>query len=362
MAGINSQISEDIISFMNSNDDYDNSIDNYPKLKLVCKDSEAIKNVMKSLLTSELKEFGNENFDFFKRSYFEFIDGTVADSFNIEVDGRNEVLKIDEIQKRFKDDAFFSELKNLYKFADYKCLKKHYDLIVLDNLLKEMRRKNRFSRVCPTCQNDSVEFTNLDHFLPKKFFPHLSLFNNNLIPICVKCNSTGAKGEKIPKLPNLHPYKTIPIDCIGYKFIGRNEPCELLYDKTDEKICNFIDLFNLKTRLKEDTFVEILKEEIDCMNVSIAEEIFRDKHSLSWIIDDGAEPFNRLTQLVVLVYIPWYLERREDELNRKIESFRNYRLGMLKSVISIGVKEEEIKKIVRNILSELVKLKLTRPC
>ncbi|EMK01228.1 hypothetical protein LEP1GSC192_1180 [Leptospira sp. B5-022] len=50
------------------------------------------------------------------------------------------------------------------------------------------------------------ESSELDHFLPKEFFPYFSIFHLNLVPICGTCNKK--KGKSIPLKGNdfIHPY------------------------------------------------------------------------------------------------------------------------------------------------------------
>jgi hypothetical protein len=58
---------------------------------------------------------------------------------------------------------------------------------------------------CPLCGHGSV--STLDHFLPKFYYPGLSVAPWNLVPACRDCNTI--KGRRFPRTPQdatLHPY------------------------------------------------------------------------------------------------------------------------------------------------------------
>lgn len=51
----------------------------------------------------------------------------------------------------------------------------------------------KYGCVCKHC--GSANNINIDHVLPRKFYPELALDINNLQPLCAKCNKS--KGNKI---------------------------------------------------------------------------------------------------------------------------------------------------------------------
>ncbi|WP_067533955.1 hypothetical protein [Nocardia crassostreae] len=66
-------------------------------------------------------------------------------------------------------------------------------------------RQSAPDQICPLCGHRTV--ASLDHALPKKHFPLLSVAPTNLVPCCSDCNHT--KSEAIPGNPGqvyLHPY------------------------------------------------------------------------------------------------------------------------------------------------------------
>lgn len=90
------------------------------------------------------------------------------------------------------------EKKDLYKLYNTGIveIKTH-----IDNL-----RDNHFFKSCPACGGRSP--TTLDHILPRKIYPELSILTHNLIPACSKCNNdkrTNHKGSNIGERI-LHPY------------------------------------------------------------------------------------------------------------------------------------------------------------
>lgn len=66
-----------------------------------------------------------------------------------------------------------------------------------DVFLREFRRANPHTRVCPLCDGQ-LGVTSVDHFYPKSYYPCLACHPFNLVPICTDCNKVGQKGDKIP--------------------------------------------------------------------------------------------------------------------------------------------------------------------
>lgn len=356
MTGINEKIMKDVIQFMDSNDNFQDRIKSFPELERVCKKSKKFKSMLESLLSSTIKGFAKDNFQFFNNHYYEYIDGSANENFQIMVNGTNQTRGMGYIQATFKNDPFFSRLKEIYSYVDLVSLKKAYDIVVLEHIVKSMRENNRFYRLCPACQGDR-EATHLDHFLPRKFYPHLSLLNHNLVPLCSECNSKGAKGEKIPQFPNLHPYRVIPIKKLNFKFIGKGRACDLVFDSSNAAISNYVSLFQLGRRFKEKYFIEIMNEEIDLMIHKIAKEIERDEVSLTWFVKDQTNPLRRLEYLIVRGYIPWYVCERKRDMDIKIESYRNYRLSLLNSINFEQTSHTEIERIAKKVLNGITEAK-----
>ncbi len=82
------------------------------------------------------------------------------------------------------------------------------------DFLKVFRRENAALLVCPICDNaayltlssDDHVHSDIEHFLPKSIYPHLSVHPYNLIPICKLCNQS-LKRDTDPFQPDLqeHP-------------------------------------------------------------------------------------------------------------------------------------------------------------
>lgn len=65
------------------------------------------------------------------------------------------------------------------------------------DFLREYRQYNQGLEMCPFCDehrlyslSDQGMHVDIDHFLPKDFYPHLSCHPYNLVPVCHHCNST----------------------------------------------------------------------------------------------------------------------------------------------------------------------------
>ncbi|MFY0677879.1 MAG: HNH endonuclease [Neptuniibacter sp.] len=92
-----------------------------------------------------------------------------------------------------------SELVNLYE--TYFRAKKKPARVIYDSLMTSANEK------CPFCGGIGRP-KNLDHFLPKAFYPQFSVLPHNLIPACRDCNMDG-KGDDYPKTKSeqiIHPY------------------------------------------------------------------------------------------------------------------------------------------------------------
>lgn len=106
---------------------------------------------------------------------------------------------------KLKDDSFittnlnYGDFKNLYSY--HLSDKKKQGRKIYDYLMSLSD-----GGICPYCEISEV--TGLDHVLPKSSFPQYSIFLQNLVPSCSKCNST----EKLDAVSDsesdqiIHPY------------------------------------------------------------------------------------------------------------------------------------------------------------
>ncbi|WP_341278620.1 HNH endonuclease signature motif containing protein [Paenibacillus sp. FSL H8-0537] len=70
--------------------------------------------------------------------------------------------------------------------------------------------------LCPACLGElNLDKAQLDHYFPKSTHLALVIHPNNLIPLCISCNSTtgGGKGDKIPTNPAI-PTQANRIGCL----------------------------------------------------------------------------------------------------------------------------------------------------
>lgn len=90
-----------------------------------------------------------------------------------------------------------AELTSLYTnhfVPKQKPCREYYDLII------------NLTHICPYCGFGEVK--DLDHYLPKSQYPFFSIYTDNLVPACAKCNTEG-KGQSIAQTQDkqiLHPY------------------------------------------------------------------------------------------------------------------------------------------------------------
>ena len=331
MVKLTREITEDIVNLTNDPESIDAALCKYIRLKKVYDASSKFKQMILELRNSELKNFMKENFIFFTTNYYEYIDGTVPSEFNININGENKMMPISEIKDIFKHDAFIDKLSNLYSFIELKTLKKSYEIQILENLVKEMKSKNRYKVFCPYCQAENIEYTELDHYLPKHVYPLLSLFSENLIPTCKYCNSSSIKGDKIPKLPNCHPYKESPLEKnINFSFVDVSQPCKVEYDKADEKVCNYAELFKISERFSSHHFTELFKAEINKVTVRSKRQLLRSKAS-----------GNRINKNLIEITVQVNIKDRIHELLTEPEGYSKYKRQMLESI-----SENQIKKII----------------
>jgi hypothetical protein len=63
-----------------------------------------------------------------------------------------------------------------------------------EDILASFDGENDNLLVCPVCGDSSRD--EIDHYLPRKFYPHFSCHPFNLVPICEKCNGSDGKHDR----------------------------------------------------------------------------------------------------------------------------------------------------------------------
>lgn len=162
-----------------------------------------------------------------------------------------------------------------------------------DIFLDRCHKINDDLRVCPLCDG-SLDGSQVDHWLPKKYFPELSCQPHNLIEICQACNSRSNKGEKLT-LTNgdatpfddwFHPYLrpangkfTIRIQLKGVPQLqGGNAQDAIRLSKLDS-------LINLQSRWAKEYRTQIKRIEGKIRGCKRRGETFT-THSLKSLIED----------------------------------------------------------------------------
>lgn len=116
--------------------------------------------------------------------------------------------------------------------------------------------------ICPYCDADT--FINsgngeIEHFFPKSQFPFLAMNGLNLISSCHSCNkSFEGKGNKEIPSPISMPYLEQIGDCINFKIDILEKVIKL--DTNEDRITNYIDLFQLDKRYSEDIVYKYIIE------------------------------------------------------------------------------------------------------
>ena len=137
--------------------------------------------------------------------------------------------------------------------------------------------------VCPFCglnklkTSESINRDAYDHYIPKSFYPFISVNFNNLFPICHECNSDEKKATDIlyngtTRRSVFYPFDTIyQADQLEIKVAPTNtyNPDNLktlLYDidwiysitlsgNTDPRITSWDEIFHIKRRYRENILV-----------------------------------------------------------------------------------------------------------
>jgi len=171
------------------------------------------------------------------------------------------------------------------------------DMITID----EFRRVCSLKSTCPYCDINKLEYdlASIDHYLPKKKFPFLSIYPHNLVVSCSACNDRIKKDNLY--LPNLHPYFD---DADKYfKFNVNDHEISIEINKNFEineqlKAENYIKLFNLEERYKL-YGTDAIEEVIDNIHNNLKRD-FKNRVSLTRaVISESLK--NELTdQLLIL--------------------------------------------------------------
>lgn len=95
--------------------------------------------------------------------------------------------QLNEVPKGFTSNLEKEDLVNLY---EYKLGRKNV------SKYREILLNRKGVRLCPYCDIGSI--TTLDHILPKKEYPNLSVSPSNIVPACKDCNTN--KGTMSPSI------------------------------------------------------------------------------------------------------------------------------------------------------------------
>ena len=121
--------------------------------------------------------------------------------------------------------------------------------------LKHFLDNNSKICVCPVCdatafftiaqqQRNLKVYTDIDHYLPKDLYPHLSIHPYNLVPLCHNCNS-GLKAAKDPLTPNKSTRYRLEDIWLPYHHRGLHD--DLYMRITEKKGKSFFDTLLRKT-------------------------------------------------------------------------------------------------------------------
>lgn len=208
-----------------------------------------------NLDNSMMKDFILQSFLFFEKEYFNYLAGRKPSPPYKDKNG-NDLETMKEIHDSYKDDVFFSKFDQLYStFLKLNKLKKWDNGEMKFQTLSQHIRNHTL--ICPFCQSKNIEYTEADHFLPKKYYPILSIFQENLIGTCKYCNSKGIKGDTYVDVPILHPYKDGPnllANYISFEFQGIDRPCKVDFDSSDEKVVNYEKVYKITERFQNQKF------------------------------------------------------------------------------------------------------------
>lgn len=122
----------------------------------------------------------------------------------------------------------------------------------------------------------------MDHFLPKSFFPYLSMYWENLICACSICNGNQVKHHRWV-IPILHPYFDNIQHSIRFNFDANNRRIGLVALKNVSSIPksklrgnNFIKLLKLNTRYIR--LWDYVDKEYNELKLAVEAHYHRNKH------------------------------------------------------------------------------------
>ncbi|WP_186429661.1 HNH endonuclease [Clostridium sp. BSD9I1] len=210
---------------------------------------------------------------------------------NNEINRGNYNIKEESISDEFKFlfiDFFyemFFDYHNIWLLIDRKKYeKKFYDRKTFHINFK----KENNIEICPYCDMDttiSISNNEIEHFLPKRKFPFLSMNAYNLIPSCTACNKKSeGKGTDV-YMPIYSPYNVQ----IGDKLKFDNDIIKRKIEiNTNESLVeNYLKLLNLKSKYRHSRVYDYVEGKAEAIydTISDIEEIGKVNLTEKEIID-----------------------------------------------------------------------------
>jgi len=119
---------------------------------------------------------------------------------------------------------------------------------------KNFRADNNYPSCCPYCDLDTINGQGncvVEHFLPRKYFPLLSLNSNNLFSTCNSCN-LGAAGKGINVVTKVTtPYVDEIGELVEFEFDNVKKQVSISSAPLREDVKGFLDLLQLPTRYRD---------------------------------------------------------------------------------------------------------------
>lgn len=257
-------LSEDISSFLSERrNGLDSSTildSNLSRLKKVYDTVPKIKQFIDALSnSSQLNEIDDQN-KFFAKYYFEYLKNSSTCN-----PIPQSIQNIDHFCKINSSDSYF-KFKDIYDYIfseKSKNIKKAYNLH-FPLSIRDYYSKGKYQFECSVCQQHiCIGTRDLDHFLPKQFFPILCLRHFNIVPMCIICNRQFKK-TNLPETPILHPYKDgFPIKLIPM-YLSELNVIKIKKQNLSPECLNYINLMSLDKRLHhvdiKRVVVELTKE------------------------------------------------------------------------------------------------------
>lgn len=309
-------LTTEITQYINDSDPKKAILENYPKIReqVKRKDSKILK-IIEELEKSSFKPLILKLDVFFSSNYMKYIDGTADIQSLLGTYGKS----IRDLYDKNSEDPYFKKLPDLYSLLSNKEMQINKTETLLLHLKKNVK-------ICPICQSKELEYTEADHFLPKSFYPTLSITPANLVPICKVCNSPGVKGDKYVEIPTLHPLfvgRSFFEKHVKVCFQGISEiPLVELLPQNDPKIENFSNLFSIQDRFQKANWLE----DFQLKWASLQEETY----------EDLKERAIRREELKDVVYLELdkQIKKKKRCMERELESHFSYYVSMFDTVDS----------------------------